>query len=160
MSLGDSVERLKSRLFSVGGGKAEYFLAGALGIIIIGALVMTLEPWHWVSHASGPTPQLIYKCSDPNCGFEFPVDKPVIDPNLPPGRPPSFTLDCPQCGGKQCCWPTAVCPNCGGRYIPESSMFMVRRNFRPGVMEQDHDKCPHCGIDIQEWYRTHPRKSQ
>lgn len=160
--LRDTLSRHTVRRLAIGGGEGlnmEYLFAGALGLIIISSLGLTL----YFGVLSGPEKQVVdrlthYKCDQ--CGEEF-----TIDPADQPQDPMGITrdkmaelykrVDCPKCGATESSIRMAKCLNeeCGKYYVPDS--YRDPTAWQEGRMTSDI--CPHCGTDMRKLRRARAR---
>jgi len=146
-----------------GGGKGfnmEYLFAGALAVIILGSLILTI---YFTLGGGEPSPgdlEVTFKCA--KCGYEFSKKPEEVRPMGPdmmpmpmgaPGMAP-IALDCPKCGAKKSAFQAVKCPNCGAFYISQITTHPVA----PGEGRQLRDVCPKCGTDRIQWYREHRKK--
>jgi len=149
----------------------EYVLVGALALIIVAAIVMTV----WQLFFSGPgggedydTVQR-YKCE--KCGYTWEFDMSEMNPEenpemmMGPMGPGMGAMDCPKCKEKRCAFLMVKCPkeDCGEYYIGESTKWHARMYSPDGTGEMSpdgeppHDVCPKCGTDRTKFYRDRAR---
>lgn len=140
-------------------GRMEYLLGAALGIIIVGSLIMSI----YVMFRGGNqplTPGTRYKCE--KCGHEwdFDIQKEMAAANQDPRGPRGPMMmeqmgpmgpqakDCPQCKAKLSCWLMNRCvnPKCG-KYWEKTPQ---ERDPRIGAISR---VCPHCKTDQIQWLR-------
>lgn len=155
--------------FGLGGGsmgKMEYLLGGALGVIILGSLGMSIY-FMFRDPPPPPAASTMYKCSVPTCGHEFEYDykkemaRNQQDPNF---RPPMMDMmgpqakDCPKCKAQLSCYLMHRCYKCG-KYWP------MAESERPPMPGQGPPKpvsggqvCPACGQDQIQWLRENLKR--
>jgi DNA-directed RNA polymerase subunit RPC12/RpoP len=121
-----------SARFDLGGkqmGKMEYLLGGALTLIILGSLAISLYSFfRGGPNTSQVKPVITYHCD--KCGHEFDFQAPEPDPNNPNAMMPDpmmgpRPIECPQCHAKPfSAWLMNRCvdPKCGKLFaqLPES----------------------------------------
>ena len=146
-----------------GGRSVEFLLGGALALIIVGSLVMTIM-YGWNDGGSGSrTPvKRLYRCE--SCTKEFELDRrdgpaglvgmPIRDPGMAPFKP-----NCPHCQTENAGISLTRCPNCEKYYLSpmtEYSHGVMLEQVPPG--EAPLDICKHCGTDRRQWIRDHRKK--
>ena len=131
-SPGRSVRALE---FGRGGDAMEYFFAGSLAVVIIGALGLTVYFTFFKSSApAGANVAAMYKCT--KCGAEFEVDDATRNRLQESANP---RADCPKCGAAKSALPMVKCFACGKYYV------------RPSLLKRGaKDVCPYCGKDYYE----------
>jgi rubredoxin len=121
--------------------KADYLFGGALGVIVIVAMVLAI---FYSLKPSRPTQEYRYKCD--KCGNEFESNTgPQMDKNDPMATAP-IPIDCPKCGATKSCYAMTKCPKCGTWYVRPSF-----RNPRGMPAQPGQDVCPNCGTDLMAW---------
>ena len=150
------------RWLDLSGGKVDFLFAGALILLIVLAVGLTV--WHVffrpAPNISGETGKVFYMCTAPDPqdpsrehGYVFEVDPATIVKKINEGGATSnvVALDCPQCRAKDSCLPATKCPKCGKFYVSE------RTRAEAGLIDMDisqaRDICPYCGQDRDEWVR-------
>ncbi|NLW87078.1 MAG: hypothetical protein GXY38_09420 [Planctomycetes bacterium] len=149
------------KLFSFGqsgGNKTEYILAALLGLVIIGALALTIN-----TYMGGNKPkaqEIIFECASCKHQFEVKPEELYSEDSAYGPMMDMPVLDCPSCGTKKSCWQTSKCPACGGRFISQSMMVQMQYESRGQMAPQEmmRDVCPHCGQDIIEWYKQNRKR--
>jgi hypothetical protein len=141
------------RNLALGGGgglKTEHLFAGALGIIIVGALVLSIY-FGVAGQKEGEVAVLLsYKCDacgevstiNPTELQTAPQGQGAAEDKVEAGRRP---IDCPKCQAKQSAYRMMTCYNteCAKLFVPDSYRSEV------GVWGVP-DICPHCGSNMQE----------
>ncbi len=149
----DAFSPLK-RLDFGGGDKVEYAFAAGFGLIILLALVLTLN--HVVGGGGGPEVDTydgdqMFHCFA--CEHEWEVSRDELtELYRQEGESPELlTIECPSCHAQP---PSGVqmtiCPECQKFYLPdwaESPADLMN------PMAQGEYVCPHCGTNRREWYR-------
>ena len=134
-----------------GGLKTEYLFAGALGLIIIGAL--TLSIYFGVAGRRGKTEEILlhYKCDA--CGEELtinPAEQPLDMRGIPENKDEMMRrpIDCPKCQAKGSAYRMMKClaPECAKYFVPESYRTQT------GPWGGTDDICPYCGANMRELY--------
>jgi ribosomal protein L37AE/L43A len=123
----------------------EYVFAGALALIIIGALALSLNAVMGGGGPRGDVEDAHWKCEA--CEEVF-VDNDYLPEEEMIEGPGVAELDCKACGAEDSVFLMIKCPNCEQWYIPES-----HRQWE-AVEEgaEIRDICPHCGTDyVQYW---------
>jgi DNA-directed RNA polymerase subunit RPC12/RpoP len=136
-----------TKKFEFGSGdKGEYLFGGALAIIIIGALSLTVYYTFLGGGEGGTKVFMQYQCE--KCKAEFPVD-PTKYPRLMDAETPGDqVLDCPKCGVKKSAWPMTKCPACDKYY--------VRPSFKAKTGKPDI--CPFCNAEYLKALREKVEK--
>ena len=121
--------------------KKEILLGAALGVVVIGALVLALYGVFRGPRLEKET--LHFQCQE--CKYEFERDSDKLPDYWYKFRPiEPHRLDCPKCGASRSCVKTQQCPSCKKYFIPpETDAPLI---------------CPYCDIDIAEYMRTHRPK--
>jgi len=137
-----------------GGGRGmEFLLAGALGLIIIGSLGLTLYSLFGEPGAAGGTGRELPRFQCQKCGHEFAMPSEKVYEMVPETELSRYgiaRLDCPKCGARKSALEMTKCPKCGKYYLSEGmkargDAFTQRE---PKAGEQAHrEVCPHCGTD-------------
>ena len=144
-----------ARQLQLGGGvlKIDYLFAGALAVIIVGSLFLTIYFGFLGGEVSSKEydPNAHFKCDA--CGEEFTRNINEV-PAAGPGSYGPPPVDCPACGGQGTAWLMIKCPNCDKYYVPES----YRRALDILRGAKVKDICPHCGTDKVQWYKEHRKK--
>jgi len=133
----------------------EYVFAGALALIIISSLVLTI--YHVGGDKTGSGGRIIrLECQ--SCGHQFELTpKEMMEKNsagpggMPaPGMVPgmAMSLDCPSCKIESSAIPMTRCPACEKYYVSEASKYPEA--YMSGQMPPDI--CPHCNTDRIQWY--------
>lgn len=122
--------------------KMEYFFAGALALIIILALFLTIKYSFFKDSGSNLPDELHFKCLNPACGAEALLkSKDVNLEEVDTQRP-----QCPQCGKKSLVI-EQQCPLC-------KAYFVNPRLLNPRAPMQSGDQmCPKCNGNITDYYR-------
>jgi len=140
--------------------KTEYLIVGALGAVILVAVILVVA--NFVGGTTPPTRVSAYHYKCDKCGNEF--DKKPED--FPLERTPSdgakkLLVDCPKCKAVASAWRMTQCPNpqCHKFYVSDLTTARYTA-FMRGVGEPAgiQEKCPYCGTVVSEWYRQHPPK--
>jgi len=143
----------------LGGAKMEWIFAGALGLIIILSLVITL----WPSDSTvgiGDAPKQHYVCV--KCQHEFEKDIMSFSKEelgggmrMPEAQGPAILVDCPSCKATQSCWPAIQCPECKKWFISQQDVafmrYYVAQQPIPEGVWRIRSKCTHCGTVPYEW---------
>lgn len=123
----------------------EYLLGGGLGLVIVGALVVTI--WSLVPHSpGGVSAEQHFFCT--KCNAEFPVDMKNLSPEqraaLLPGPMYRGGIDCPKCGAKNSAVLMVHCVNkdCGRWFVPSAAGGRLT--------------CPYCKTDQAKYAEEHP----
>jgi predicted RNA-binding Zn-ribbon protein involved in translation (DUF1610 family) len=129
--------------------KADYLFGGALGVIIV--IAMVLAVMYSFGGRTDTKMTFRYKCD--KCGAEYDGSVvPMLDKSNPMVvAPPPIT--CEKCGAENSAYLMTKCPKCGTYY--------VRPSYRnpPGVPAQiGQDVCPSCGTDFVIWMRDEPKR--
>jgi len=140
------------------GGKAnmEYVFAGALAVIIVGALALTIYFVFVGDDTGGPGEDSHWKCLNPDCQYEFTMTPKQMSelPNRATG--PTIRVDCPKCGTKDRAYLMIKCPKCGKYYVPDSHKY-----FEAAMQgQQIRNVCPYCKTDYAQWYRDNRGKKK
>lgn len=148
MSLWENIKQL-------GGGRGvEYLLAGALAVVIIGAVALSV-----VSFLGGDEDEV--PIGDPVAHFQCQVCKKEWTSRfdeLPEGAvgPGGIerALDCPLCGAKNSSLHMTKCvnPDCGKYFVPAVGESPMDPRVRP--------VCPYCKTDQLEWRRQERKKKK
>ena len=156
----------------MGGNKVEYILAGALALIIILSLFVTLTGVIW--GRGGSRKDVIHHLICEKCGHEFkktPQELAELSEELGQmyGGPDAMMLmqmrgpilDCPKCGAEKSCWLAVRCPNCEKWVLSQVQRVLyeahrTRRQPPPDL----RDICPHCRTDTMEWHKERSRKKK
>jgi len=138
--------KVKNLALGGGGGlKTEYLFAGALGLIIVGALILSV--YFGFAGSRGEEPVLVhYKCTA--CEEEFtinPAEQPMDTTGMA-GEGDKIALaqlpiDCPKCGAKESAYRMRKCLN------PECEKYFLPDSYRPGAPAAGRIICPYCGSD-------------
>ncbi len=144
--------------FKIGkGDKMEYLLGGALALIIVFALAMTVWKVFGNPNRIPIAKEMHFKCLNPACNNEMafktrevPEEYRRLAGEVPFGK-------CPQCN-KISVVQMDLCPKCGTPYVStfrrmgSDGMRLVNINAK--------DICPNpkCGVDIQQYNKEHPQK--
>jgi hypothetical protein len=143
------------KLGSGSAGKMEYVFAGALGLIIVVALFLTV--YYGIMGGGSASvgkgdPNTHFQCI--KCKHEF-----TMAPNTIPQAalakaddPSNVKLDCPACKAKGTCYIEVLCPKCGTWYAPPSKIA-----FDQGKMGVP-DVCPKCGTNRIDYLREQLKK--
>lgn len=132
--------------FSGGGSdrKVEFLLGGALALIILGAIALSL--WSFIGpDDEGDDGETQFKCVA--CGHQFEASTKTEsgDEMAPPpgmiGPPPR---ECPECGKDA--YPMNQCPECGEWFLPEENDDGAR-------YITSETECPHCHANYIEAMR-------
>ena len=162
--LGDVRSRLGSARLNFGGRRTEFLLIGGLGVVIIGAIVLTVM--HGMGgRIGGGSRKPMAECR--SCQERFEYD-PSADPQalggwMGPGEQ-IYRPDCPKCGEKASGLPLMLCPNpdCGKHYlfplVPDT--LTIQKGADPSMLKRADPVCPHCGTDLHEWKREQFRKKR
>ena len=113
----------------------EYLFGGALAVVIIGAVALTIY-FGWMHTAKGKDTNAHFTCY--KCGKEFLVD--LFK------EQPGEILDCRVCDGKQTAVRMVVCPKCNN-WTP-----LYDKNYKQTLV------CVHCGTDRNQYFRDKYRK--
>ena len=143
-----------SARFELGGkqmGKMEYLLGGALTVIILGSLAISL--WSFFRGGTGGgdkiEPVITYHCD--KCGHEFDFQAPEPDPNNPTAGMPDpmmgpRPIECPQCHTKPfTAWLMNRCVKCA-KLFPQPPESHDPRWSGEVV-------CPHCNTNQTQFIR-------
>ena len=126
----------------------EYLLVGMLvGIIVLAVVVIIYQPWTRPSAIPGAPTEFRFRCT--GCGHEWSADYNEMLSYYGGALPVegSPMVDCPKCGEKKVAFRMIQCPACR-KFSPPQDIRRANGKFI----------CPHCGIDIHEWYRKQARK--
>lgn len=150
------------------GGK-EFWLAVALGIVIVAAIVIAIMQFTGPEqHAAIGNDVYHFQCE--SCGHEFQVDREqelkIADAAmknneaLPQdcGRAPAMPRTCknPSCGLKDKARLQHYCPSCEKWYLPNPALGDPSAFV--STAEMPKDICTNCNTDVQEWYKQHVKK--
>jgi predicted RNA-binding Zn-ribbon protein involved in translation (DUF1610 family) len=155
--------------FGRGGGgsgrRPEYLLVGALVLIVAGSLGFAI--WYmFMPHRAGVDLPKEYHMFCVNCNKEVlvPVGQSLGSRNVPgvPGASPSAAPStgpaglergiCPVCG-KPALIRERICPKCKHYYVTE---WDKTHNFTDMDPQADTYRCPNCGVNIEEYRKSHP----
>lgn len=149
--------REKKRLSNRSGEiNTDYLFAGALALIIAGALSLTIY-FSFFGKSEIEKERLIthYHCD--KCGGNFNVKANPADIEIPIGLPPAEeklpTIDCELCGAKDSAWPMNKCPKCDEYYVLPGTRDP--EGWKRGEVK---DICPKCGADFFQYRREQARK--
>ena len=127
-----------------GGGpsrKKEILLGAALGVVVIGALVLAL---YGVFKGDRP-PVETYHFQCQECQYEFERKNDELPDYWYEFRPiEPHRLDCPKCEAKRSCVRMQKCPKCKKWFVPSETDAVLL--------------CPHCGVNIAEYMARQARK--
>jgi predicted RNA-binding Zn-ribbon protein involved in translation (DUF1610 family) len=147
--------------FFTSGNRTEYLLAIGLGVLIIGALGLTLYSiFGGGSKTTKPPDEIVYKCD--SCGKTFIKKVAELRDKLQVSDEFAITkLDCPLCGKKLSAWQCVKCPKCGTPYVQETLKTRYEAAKKGRMLDprlEIHDVCPNpsCKQDLVQWYRDHP----
>ena len=161
--LRDTSSRHTVKRLAIGGGgglNMEYLFAGALGVIIMSSLGLTL----YFGVLSGPEKRVTdtmshYKCDQ--CGEEStidPADEPQDTMGITRDKMTELykRIDCPKCGATESSIRMAKCQNeeCGKYYVPDS--YRDPTAWQEGRIASDI--CSHCGTDMRELRKAKVRR--
>jgi len=127
-----------------GAAKMDYIFGGALGVIIIGAMVLAVV-YGLGGNSKVTTPEIHYKCT--KCGAEFLSTKRPMGDKMDPNQMGPKPIDCPKCGAKDSAYPMTKCPKCGKWFLRDSTVHPEKRMMGQPV----NDKCPSCGLNYRNW---------
>jgi hypothetical protein len=155
-----------------GGGKSrtmEYVLIVALGVIIVGCLVVAAYQifGHSGSGGGNAATEVRFKCTKEDCGYEFTMTEVELRKAQQDNRAGfdpmrgNFRVPCPKChqlGARQ----MMQCPICHGWFLgPEPAMPGPRGPManpaQPGP-QASSSECPLCHGDIVKWYNDEYEK--
>ena len=132
--------------------RKETLLLGLLGLIVVGAVVITI-----VSVSSPPSTgnQIPRRYFCQKCKQEFtimPRDIPAAKRRAEATQGPQ-AIDCPKCGAKDSALAMVQCLNqkCGKWFVPQNVP-----SGRPGSPATQ--VCPYCGLDQFRYLAEHPQK--
>ncbi len=148
------------------GRQKEFLLIGALAVIIVGALVLTIM-YNWSSDEdnSPSDTKIMGKCLDPQCAAEFEI---TLDAMTEDERPMSRVLrfTCPTCGTKRSALIMTRCP------VPECRKFFLsdqtiqdhkndldmQAGREPAVTHMPPIICPYCETDHDQYMREQRKR--
>ena len=131
----------------------EYVFAGALALVILGALILTV--YFGFIHTPGGLEEALqseftFRCV--KCEHEFTKERddlPVYVLRIM-GEGLMF-IDCPKCNAKDSAYQLVECPKCKKLYLaPAYSDPEAYLQGLPGA-----NVCEHCGLDVGKWFREH-----
>jgi len=136
-----------------GAVKMDYIFGGALGAVILGAMVLAVVYGLGSRRPDKANIDYHYKCD--KCGEEFVTkEAPVVPKNDPRSIAPK-PIDCPKCGAKASAYVMAECPKCHKYFVLPST-----KNPAAVMMGQIKDLCPNCGLDYREWQSEETKKAR
>ena len=146
--LSQAVQRLE-----FAGGRTEYLFAGALVLIVVAALGLSI---YFAFGGRGndferPDPNVPYECEA--CGHHWTVNMEDIDPDRAMASEGPIIEPCPSCGAPDTGYPMTKCPKCGKYFLSE-----YHRDWQLMGEEGQDELCPHCGLNINEYYRQELEK--
>lgn len=140
------------RFSNRGAVNMEYVFGGALALLIVAALALSIHGSLFSKKGSGlvdKIPDDVYFHCD-KCQNEFPIlRKDLTQQQRAQQNRGLMNADCPKCNEKGSSLEMARCPvpKCKKYYVPESYRDIdALMSMRPGS-----DICSHCGTDILEW---------
>ena len=145
---------------STGDRKMEFLMIGVLGLIIVGALVITaVSVFGGDKRQAGGDAETRYHCEA--CGHEWARSMDELDPEEATMREGACKLKCPNCGEQEGL-PMTQCPKCDKWYVSPQIRSMAEYRMspdgpRPGA-EPAPDVCPHCGTNRTQWFHEQRRK--
>ena len=140
-----------------GGNKVEYLLAGALGLIIVGALALTIHT-SFGGGSRGKNRPIVFECTQCHHHFEQKAED-LYDMEGMYGGMEIPMLDCPSCGAQKSALLTTRCPACEKHFISQSTLMQVQYGASGQMPPEDvRDVCTHCGQDILQWYKDNRRR--
>lgn len=136
--------------------KKELLFAGALGLIIVGSLVVTVfMAFSGGSAVADDERNVWYMCDD--CGHSWAIPPEEYGNMIREDQedPAMTLLDCPKCQARESCYVCRKCPKCDERFIPDTLKEMIHnpRGMADGSGPPVRDVCPHCGADYLEEMR-------
>lgn len=127
----------------------EHLFGGALAILIIVAVVLTLN--QTLFRGSGDTADVgtpHFKCLD--CDHVFEVEE-IPRERIREARDPAMVLlDCPSCGAESKAIKMVRCPKCKEYFVSDRHLYTVEHGGE-GAPDDVREICPHCGTDRQEY---------
>ncbi|MCK4625340.1 MAG: hypothetical protein KAV00_08525 [Phycisphaerae bacterium] len=143
----------------LGGKNMEYILAGALLLIIIVAVVLSVGGIQCGGGTAGPGGKPMFKCVE--CKKEWEIEPEEAskfnrEMERDTGRERGDTpigWDCPKCNKEGCVFLMIQCPKCKKYFL--SKRYTDTAAF---VKAGRRDICPECDTDVHEWYKEHRRR--
>jgi len=155
------------KLGGLGRISPEVLFAGALGVVIVASLILTV--YAAFSGGSGAVGEPLdftdstftFQCLECPHQFEASTDQVLTHTSPLLLREHASILDCPECGTKNSCLMTQPCPKCGHEYIwPQTLSFYSSLQQGGGQALPTENICPGCGVDVDEFYRARRKRQR
>lgn len=133
-------------------GKMEYVFAGALGVIILGALALTLYFAFFGNEQNRTLGDGLahLECLNPACKNQFTMPQQDVAPLEMPGQ----RILCPKCQKKSAV-SQSMCPSCKKWYLDPRAVYDMSPSGPPEGLKA---VCPYCKTDMDEFYRAEAMK--
>lgn len=122
-------------------GQKEYLLAGALGVIVIGAvIIMCVAVFKKSAPYEAPVVPMTFSCTKCKTEFQMPpaevqtmqAENLAVPPHVyEPGGGLIPGLVCPNCHAKGMSQGVAICPKCDNHYVPKSAALTACPKCNP-----------------------------
>ncbi len=133
--------------FARGGAiNTEYLFAGALALVILGALALTIY-FSFFRKSTGLKTELptVYQFRCVECGHEFTIDVEDLPSKAWRARGAvPMHMDCPKCGVEDAAAELYECPKCKKYYLPPA--HLDPESWQEGLLGAD--VCEHCVFEV------------
>ena len=144
------------------GRMKELMLIGALGVVIVGALVMTvMYAWSSDDKEQQNTAEIMFQCTKCNAKFAYDATKQTAEQAITH----SGAARCQKCNEPACALPMTKCPECGEhflsgatRYQHEVEMLDMAGKDSSSLGDCPPTVCPKCKTDFHKWMQQHRKR--